>query len=80
MTAPTVNAYYNPSANEIVFPAGILQPTFFHADYLAATNYGGAYNTEYPEHTNLVDCLKLWDPSPQQRVHQIPLDDCVLRV
>jgi putative endopeptidase len=41
MTPPTVNAYYNPSMNEIVFPAGILQPPFFdfHAD--EAINYGG---------------------------------------
>jgi len=40
MTTPTVNAYYRPSANEIVFPAGILQPPFFdgHAD--DAMNYG----------------------------------------
>jgi putative endopeptidase len=41
MTPPTVNAYYDPSMNEIVFPAGILQPPFFdpHAD--DAVNYGG---------------------------------------
>jgi putative endopeptidase len=41
MTAPTVNAYYNPLYNEIVFPAGILQPPFFDADADDATNYGG---------------------------------------
>ncbi len=41
MTPQTVNAYYNPSYNEIVFPAAILQPPFFnfHAD--AAVNFGG---------------------------------------
>lgn len=41
MTAPTVNAYYNPLYNEIVFPAGILQPPFFDVDADDATNYGG---------------------------------------
>ena len=41
MTPPTVNAYYNSSMNEIVFPAGILQPPFFYADADDAVNYGG---------------------------------------
>lgn len=41
MTASTVNAYYQPTANEIVFPAAILQPTFFHADYIQGFNFGG---------------------------------------
>ena len=41
MTPQTVNAYYNPSKNEIVFPAAILQPPFFNADADAAVNYGG---------------------------------------
>jgi len=41
MTPPTVNAYYNPSVNEIVFPAGILQPPFFDAGRDDAANYGG---------------------------------------
>ena len=41
MTPPTVNAYYNPSLNEIVFPAGILQPPFFDAHADDAINYGG---------------------------------------
>lgn len=40
MTPQTVNAYYNPSRNEIVFPAGILQPPFFYLDADDAVNYG----------------------------------------
>src|SRR5258708_8828276 len=42
MTAPTVNAYYNPSLNEIVFPAGILQPPAFNPAADDAFNYGSA--------------------------------------
>ncbi len=41
MTPQTVNAYYNPSLNEIVFPAAILQPPFFDANAEDAVNYGG---------------------------------------
>ncbi len=41
MTPPTVNAYYNPPMNEIVFPAGILQPPFFDPKADDAINYGG---------------------------------------
>jgi len=41
MTPQTVNAYYNPLANEIVFPAAILQPPFFDLDADMAANYGG---------------------------------------
>jgi putative endopeptidase len=41
MTPPTVNAYYNPLMNEIVFPAGILQPPFFDPEADDAVNYGG---------------------------------------
>jgi len=40
MSPPTVNAYYYPPRNEIVFPAGILQPPFFFAEADAAVNYG----------------------------------------
>jgi putative endopeptidase len=42
MSPPTVNAYYNPSRNEIVFPAGILQPPFYDPDRDDAYNYGAA--------------------------------------
>ncbi|MCW3120462.1 MAG: putative metalloendopeptidase [Chitinophagaceae bacterium] len=41
MTPPTINAYYNPSFNEIVFPAGILQFPFFDPGADDAINYGG---------------------------------------
>jgi len=40
MTPPTVNAYFNPLQNEIVFPAGILQPPFFDVSMDDAVNYG----------------------------------------
>ena len=41
MTPPTVNAYYSPNFNEIVFPAGILQPPFFDPKLDDGVNYGG---------------------------------------
>ncbi|GAB3245897.1 M13 family metallopeptidase [Arthrobacter pigmenti] len=41
ITPQTVNAYYNPTMNEIVFPAAILQPPFFDAEADPAANYGG---------------------------------------
>jgi len=41
MSPQTVNAYYNPSSNEICFPAGILQPPFFYMNGDDAINYGG---------------------------------------
>ncbi|MBA2687407.1 MAG: M13 family metallopeptidase [Gemmatimonadaceae bacterium] len=45
MTVPTVNAYYNPALNEIVFPGGRLQPPFFHVSYDDPANYGGVGGT-----------------------------------
>ena len=41
MSPQTVNAYYNPGMNEIVFPAAILQPPFFNMEADDAVNYGG---------------------------------------
>ena len=41
MTPPSVNAYFEPTSNEIVFPAGILQPPFFDPNADDAVNYGG---------------------------------------
>lgn len=69
MTPPTVNAYFNPLKNEIVFPAGILQPPFFDNEMDDAVNYGGiggvisheithGYDDEgrhFDENGNLVD-------------------------
>jgi predicted metalloendopeptidase len=40
MSPSAVNAYYSASSNEVVFPAGILQPPFFHKDLPIAINYG----------------------------------------
>ena len=40
MTPPTINAYYDPSLNEMVFPAGILQAPFFDKRFASAVNYG----------------------------------------
>jgi len=40
MTPPTVNAYYDPSLNEMVFPAGILQPPLFDKGFAMAVNFG----------------------------------------
>ncbi|MFI5150246.1 MAG: M13 family metallopeptidase [Bacteroidia bacterium] len=40
MTPSTINAYYNPTMNEIVFPAGIMQPPFFNPEADDAVNYG----------------------------------------
>jgi putative endopeptidase len=45
MTPPTVNAYYSPQLNEVVFPAGRLQPPFFHPSYDDGANYGGIGGT-----------------------------------
>jgi putative endopeptidase len=40
ITTPTINAYYDPTQNTIIFPAGILQPPFFYPDADDAVNYG----------------------------------------
>lgn len=55
MTPPTVNAYYNPTMNEIVFPAGILQPPLFHVNADAAANYGNTGATIGHELTHAFD-------------------------
>ncbi|HET7464720.1 MAG TPA: M13 family metallopeptidase [Longimicrobium sp.] len=55
MTVPTVNAYYSPTLNEIVFPAGRMQPPFFHVSYDLAANYGGIGGTIGHEMTHGFD-------------------------
>ncbi len=55
MTPPTVNAYYNPTMNEIVFPAGILQPPFFDLEMDDAVNYGATGATIGHEMTHGFD-------------------------
>jgi putative endopeptidase len=55
MTPPTVNAYFQPTKNEIVFPAGILQPPFFDVDADDAVNYGGTAATIGHEMTHGFD-------------------------
>jgi putative endopeptidase len=55
MTAPTVNAYYNPTMNEIVFPAGILQPPLYHQKADLAANYGNTGATIGHEMTHAFD-------------------------
>ncbi len=55
MTPPTVNAYFSPPENEIVFPAGILQPPFFDPSMDVAVNYGGMGGTIAHEITHGFD-------------------------
>lgn len=55
MTPPTVNAYFSPTENEIVFPAGILQPPFFDPDLDEAVNYGSIGGTIAHEITHGFD-------------------------
>ena len=55
MTPPTVNAYYNPTMNEMVFPAGILQPPLYHVDADLAANYGNTGATIGHELTHAFD-------------------------
>lgn len=78
MTPQTVNAYYHPARNEMVFPAGILQPPFFDPDMPEAYNYGalGAVighemthgfddqGRKYDACGNLVDW---WSPDDERR-------------
>ncbi len=55
MSPPTVNAYYNPSMNDINFPAGILQPAYYDKNATSATNYGDIGGVEGHELTHGFD-------------------------
>ena len=56
MTPPTVNAYYDPSKNQMVFPAGILQDPFFNAEFPDAMNYGTDNPLVVAENPGLTIC------------------------
>ncbi len=66
MTPQTVNAYYNPLNNEVVFPAGILKPPFYNPNADDAINYGGIIAVI--EHTNLPTALTTRVHSSMQKV------------
>ncbi|WP_174774502.1 M13 family metallopeptidase [Chromobacterium paludis] len=82
MTPQTVNAYYNPSQNEIVFPAAILQPPFFNIAADDAVNYGGIgavigheishgfddQGSQFDADGNLRDW---WTPEDKARFHEL---------
>jgi len=82
MTPATVNAYYNASMNEIVFPAGILQPPLFDKRADDAVNYGGIgaimghemthgfddQGRQFDLHGNLKEW---WSPASSERFHQL---------
>lgn len=78
MPAAIVNAYYNPSHNQMVFPAGILQPPYFSASFPMAMNFGGIGMVMGHELTHGFDdqgrkfdgkgvLREWWDPSASQK-------------
>jgi putative endopeptidase len=75
MTPSMVNAYYNPSGNELAFPAGILQPPFFDANMDAAVNYGGIGGVIGHEITHGYDDQgRLYDENGKMREWWLPKD------
>jgi putative endopeptidase len=75
MTPSMVNAYYNPSGNELAFPAGILQPPFFDADKDAAVNYGGIGGVIGHEITHGYDDQgRLYDGNGRMKEWWLPQD------
>jgi putative endopeptidase len=88
MSPPTVNAYYNPSINEIVFPAGILQPPFYDPKADDAFNYGGIGAVIGHEMTHGFDdqgakfdadgnLVQWWTPDDYKKFNE--RTDCVVR-
>ena len=78
MPPAIVNAYYNPSHNQMVFPAGILQPPYFSADFPMAMNFGGIGMVMGHELTHGFDdqgrkydakgvLREWWDPSASEK-------------
>jgi putative endopeptidase len=88
MTPPTVNAYYTPLHNEIVFPAGILQPPFFDANADDAFNYGSIGSVIGHEMTHGFDdqgaqfdadgnLKSWWTPDDLKKFHE--RGDCIVK-
>jgi len=88
MTPPTVNAYYNASMNEIVFPAGILQPPFYNPNADDAVNYGGigavigheishGFDDQGSKFDGKGDLHEWW--TPEDRKNFTARGDCVVR-
>jgi putative endopeptidase len=86
MTPQTVNAYYDPSTNQMVFPAGILQPPFFDPDAPAAWNYGAigavmgheithGFDDEGSQYDGAGDLRNWWTEEDAARFHA--RTDCV---
>ncbi|HEY8660464.1 MAG TPA: M13 family metallopeptidase, partial [Hanamia sp.] len=80
MTPPTINAYYNPRANDINFPAGILQPPFFYKDGDDAINYGAIGVVIGHEMTHGFDDQgKLYDANGNLKNWWLPADSANFR-
>lgn len=81
MTPQMVNAYYNPAANEIVFPAGIMQPPFFDRTFPKAMNYGAlgmvighelthGFDDEGRKYAPTGELKEWWEPEVSERFEE----------
>jgi putative endopeptidase len=88
VTPPTVNAYYSPTFNEIVFPAGILQPPFYDPSADDAVNYGGmgavigheishGFDDQGSKFDDTGNLREWW--TPEDRKKFIDRSDCVVK-